>query len=327
MVRPETVYLTAVSRTGIESEAAQYDFQRLGSTHSNNNSTSIILRKDWSDTKPTGYEANAIRKNVSHLDTIRFQDLTLIVEQMMRSTSVPARLLKFDPEEDDDSGYSESLSLKAYKNGVSELIHLNPGQSTNWYGFHISLLKLDFQESLAHLEIATVGSLPVNRAAMLEAGNGTMRLRVKHNLLKIAISQQFADLESDENRISAVEYLNRQYKKSVETDNRWDLPYHYYVSSEGAIYEGRNAGYSSEAIGDFDPRGSLMINLLASDTQEKITSAQLKSVKKLINYLTEKYGIDSEELYLLDDLDSGVKVDPSSDLKNSGQLLIEMILQ
>lgn len=328
MVRPETVYLTAVSRTGIESEAAQYDFQPVSTSHSNNIHPSIILRSEWSDTKPSGYEANAIRRNISHLDTLRFQDMTLIVEQMMRSASVPGRLLKFDPGEDEDGdGYSESVSLRVYKNGVSELVHLNTGQSANWYGFHISLLKIDFQNLLTDLEMATVGSLPVNRAAMLEAGNGTMRYRVKHNLSKIAITQQVAEKQSPEEQFTTIEYLNKLYIQSVETDNRWDLPHHYYINSEGETYEGRNEGYSGEAIADFDPRGTLIINLLTSDSQENITSSQLNSIKDLINYVSEKHEIDGKEIYLLSDLDSGVSADPSSDLEYSGRSLIDLILQ
>lgn len=327
MVRPETVYLTAVSRTGIESEAAHFDFQRINTANSNNDLPSIILRENWSDTSPAGYEANAIRMNVSYRDTLRFQDLTLIVEQMMRSASVPARLLKFDPGEEDGNGYSETVSLKVYKNGVSELLHLNTGQSINWFGFQISLLNLNFQQSIADLEIATVGSLPINRAAVIEAGNGTMRLRVRHNPSKIAITQQVIEKDSLDNRLSTVEYLDTLYKKSVEADNRWDLPHHYYINSEGEIYEGRNAGYAAEAISDFDPRGYLMINLLILESQEEITSAQLKSIKELTNYLSGKYGMDREEIHLLRDLDSGVSLDPSSDLMKNGHSLIEKILQ
>lgn len=326
MVRPDIIYLTAVSRTGIESDAAHHDFQRSNASNSTNNS-SIILRKDWSNTKPTGFDANAIRVNVSHQDTLRFQDLTIIAEQMMRSISMPGRLLKFDPGEDEGDGYSESVTLKLYKNGVSELLYLSPGQSTNWYGFQISLLNIDFQQTLVDIEIATVGSLPVNRAAILESGNGTMRLRIKHNLSKIAIIQQVAEIENEEQHDSTAEYLDKLYRKSVETDNRWDLPHHYYINSAGEIYEGRNVGYSGETNSIFDPRGYLMINLLTSDSQENITTAQLKSIKELINYLNEKYGIDREELYLLNDLDSGVSADPNSDSSKNGQSIIEKIVQ
>ncbi len=326
MVRPETVYLTAVSRTGIESDAAQYDFQPETSAQSINNSPAIISREEWSDVKPTGYEANAIRINIAYQDTLRFQDLTLIVDQMMRSASVPGRLLKYDPGNDEEGdGYSESVSLKVFKNGVSEFLYLNPGQSMNWYGFHISLQKIDFQNSLADLEISTVGSLPVNRAAMLEAGNGTMRLRVRHIPSKIAITQQVTEFDSLKEQSTTIKFLNHLYKKSVETDNRWDLPHHYYINSEGEIYEGRNIDYSGEAITEFDPRGTLIINLLTSDSQENITTNHLKSIKDLINYISEKHGIDLEELYLLSDLDSGISADPTLDEKNSGQSLLEMI--
>lgn len=327
MVRPKTVFLTAVSRTGIESEPAQFEFQDTGTDSSDNNPPSIILREEWSDSKPAGQEANAIRRNISHGDTLRFQDLTLIAEQMMRSASLPGRLLKYDPGDDEGNGYSESFSIELYKNGVSELVHLNPGQSVNWYGFHISLLKIDFQNTVAHLEIATVGSLSVNRASMLETGNGTMRLRIQHKLSKIAITQQIVEMESQEDSISTEEFLNNLFIKSIETDNRWDLPHHYYINKEGEIYEGRNAGYSGEANYDFDPRGYLMINLLTSDSQDRLTTAQLNSTKDLIQYLSNKHGLDREELYLLNELDSDLSSNSTPGLNNNLQNLIESILQ
>lgn len=327
MVRPDTVYLTAVSRTGIESEPAQYNFQPAPNASSLADSSAVVEREEWSDIKPAGYEANAIRMNLSYQDTLRFQDLTLIVEQLMRSASVPARLLKFDPGDENGDGYSESVSLKVYKNGVSELLHLNPGHSVNWYGFHISALGIDFQNTAADIEIATVGSLPVNRASMLEAGNGTMRLRVKHNLSKIALTQQVTEKENSAEPLPTAEYLQQLYKRNVETENRWDLPYHYYINSKGEIYEGRNVVYAGDVNADFDPRGYLMINLLIQNAQENITSDQLNSLKDFMNHLSKKHGIDKEELYLLKNPDSERSTNLSSDLKNSGHTFNEIILQ
>ncbi len=328
MVRPDKVYLTAISRTGIESEAAQYDFRSDTDNPSTNNHSAIILREEWSDTKPSGYEANAIRRNIAYQDTLRFQNLTLIVEQMMRSISVPGRLLKYDPgNEEEGDGYSESITLRVHKNGVSELVHLNPGQSMNWYGYHISLQKIDFQRSLADLEIATVGSLPINRAALLEAGNGTMRLRVKHNPSKIAITQQVMEMEGPDEPVTTVEFLNRLYKKSVETDNRWDLPHHYYINSEGEIYEGRNAGYSAEANTEFDPRGTLIVNLLLSETQENISTTQLNSLRDLVNHISQKYGMNRKDLFLLRDLDSDITADSAKNFMKIEHSLIEKLLE
>lgn len=324
MIRPDSINLTAVNRTGIESDAAVYTFKKMSQINPNNNKPPIIPRNEWSDGKPSGYEANAIRINLGHRDTLRFQDLTLIVDQMMRSASLPGYLLKFDPGDQEGDGYSESATLRVHKQGVSELLYLNPGQSMNWYGYHISLLNIDFQKSLADLEIATVGSLPVNRAAILETGDGNMRLRVKHNLSKIALTHQFTEEKNSEGPVSTPEYLNRLHKKNIETENRWDIPHHFYIDSEGKIYEGRNTGYAGEAIADFDPRGYVLINLLIPDNQKKLTEHQLQSTKVLISYLSEIHELKEEELYLLSDLDSGVQIYNSSD---SGVSLIDLILQ
>lgn len=324
MTRPDSVYLTAVSRTGIESDAAVYNFQRINPFNPDDSKPPIILRSEWSDRRPTGYEANAIRIKMGHRDTLRFQDLTLIVDQMMRSASLPGYLLKFDPGEEEGDGYSESATLRVHKQGTSELLYLNPGQSINWYGYHISLLNIDFQKSLADLEIATVGSLPVNRAAILEMGDGNMRLRVKHNPSKIAITHHLTEQHGSEVLILTPEYLNRLLKNSIEIDNQWDLPHHFYIDPKGKIYEGRNTGYAGEAVADFDPRGYVLINLMMPDSGEHITADQQRSIQVLISYLNTMYQINEDDLHLLSELDRGVQ---KYTISGNGASLLDLIMK
>ena len=154
-----------------------------------------------------------------------------------------------------------------------------------------------------------------------------MRLRVKHNLSKIAITYQEMDSVITQEQISTKEYLNRLFEESVETDNRWDLPYHYYINSVGEIYEGRNVIYSGESITDFDPRGFVIICLLTSDSQEKSSIDQLKAKNDLIDYLTNTHGVDTDDITHLSNPDSGSQEDPDPGTENNGGSLIHQIVQ
>jgi hypothetical protein len=229
---------------------------------------------------------------------------------MMKMMAFPDRLLKIDfGEVQDGDDYSESVSIQLHKNGVTEKLPLQTGQSINWYGYHITLLSIDFGQQLAQFEIATAGSLPVNRAALLKAGGPENRLRITHAVNQIALHTQSINRD-DSTQPNSVNYLNELFEKETVTNNWWDLPYHFYIDKRGDIYEGRNRLYSGEAMGNFDPRGSIIIALIESgldEFQEGITADQLKALTTLTSKLIRQYDLTTNDIYSLSALDSGIK--------------------
>ncbi|MEX0945686.1 MAG: family 10 glycosylhydrolase [Balneolaceae bacterium] len=315
MIRPDTLYLSAINRAGIESVMSEFISKQERQVNNLMDRNVIIIRRsEWSEQNPRGYEANAIRIHVGNRDTLRFRDLTLIPVQMIKMMAFPDRLLKIDlGEVQDGDNYSESLSIQLHKNGVVEKRSLQTGQSINWYGYHITLLSIDFGQQLAQFELATTGSLPVNRAALLEAGGPENRLRVSHKVNQIVLhTTQAINRDDSTHQANSVNYLNELLERETTTNNWWDLPYHFYIDKQGDIYEGRNRLYSGEAMGHFDPRGSIIISLIETgldEFQEGITEAQLKALTTLTSKLIREYDLTTNDIYSLSALDNGIEND------------------
>lgn len=70
-----------------------------------------------------------------------------------------------------------------------------------------------------------------------------------------------------------------------------DVPYHFYIGSDGRIAEGR----SITAVGDtntgYDPAGYIQVVVEGNFETEKVTDAQQAALKSLLAWLTEKYNI------------------------------------
>jgi hypothetical protein len=263
-------------------------------------SDKLIPRNEWATSKPGGVEANAIRRNLTRNDTLRFQDLTLVVSQMMRTATVPGHLLKGHFGEEEEVVETESVYVKLYRNGVSESKSIKQGEAFNWYGYHIGLLDINFENRLAQFEIATVASLPVDRAAFLEIRSASNRLRVPHRINKITLHHTGSrePLRPDDDPVDA---LNGLHDWGVREQNWWDLPYHYLIDLEGNIYEGRNTAYAGETNTSYDPRGHLLISLIGNYNLQEPTPQQLESAAKLMAYSIQKYGLSKEEIYGHDD--------------------------
>ena len=301
MPRPEKFAISAVNRAGMEGPAVTVELD-LKEEHDTliDISDRLIPRNEWAASKPGGVEANAIRRNLTRNDTLRFQDLTLVVSQMMRTATVPGHLLKGQFDEEEEVVETESVYVKLYRNGVSESKSIQQGEAFNWYGYHIGLLNINFENRLAQFEIATVASLPVDRAAFLKTGNASNRLRVPHRINKITLHHTGSrePLRPEDDPIAA---LNGLYDWGAREQNWWDLPYHYLIDLDGNIYEGRNTAYAGETNTSYDPRGHLLISLIGNYNLQEPTPQQLESAAKLMAHSIQKYGLSKDVIYGHDD--------------------------
>ncbi|TPE46308.1 peptidoglycan recognition protein family protein [Pontibacter mangrovi] len=84
---------------------------------------------------------------------------------------------------------------------------------------------------------------------------------------------------------------------SGKTKPAWaDVPYHYYVDCNGAVAEGREAGFAGDSNTAYDPAGHLLIVVEGNFEEEALTQAQLKTLHKLIPAMAKKYGIPADKL-------------------------------
>lgn len=256
----------------------------------------MILRDEWGENIPGGVVANGIRRNILQKDTLRFHDLTIVFEGMVKSVPFPAHLLKAPetaPENQPEE--KETIILQLFKNGVSERMKIEKGDAFNWYGYHIGVIQSDFQSGMAQIELATVSSLSVSRAVLTNAGSANDRIRVPHNITQITLHHTGSAEPLTEDADPA-QLLRNLYKWGAEERNWWDVPYHYLIDLDGTIYEGRDERYAGDTNTTYDPRGHLLISVMGNYTLQEPTEAQLQAISDLMAYGLQKHGLSIDDI-------------------------------
>jgi uncharacterized lipoprotein YddW (UPF0748 family) len=298
MVRPDTIYVSAVNRLGFESEIIEV-YNKANHDAPSVTPPKIIKRNEWAETEPGGYEATAIRRNLSQGDTLQFRDLTIIVSRMIRAVIPPDYLFKAPvrgTDEDETQQETKSIRIELYRNGVSESKSIREGEAFNWYGYHIGLLDLNFENGLSQFEIATVASLPVDRAAMRETGPATNRLKVPHRINYITLHHTGSP-EPLTGADDPIQVLRGLYSWGAEEQNWWDVPYHYLIGLDGTIYEGRDVNFAGDTNTKYDPRGHLLISVMGNYNLQEPTDAQIESITGLMAYAIQKYDLSTEDIF------------------------------
>ena len=297
--RPSDIRISAVNRLGIQSKEVSVSMDNF--TDQKEDTTDVkppemVSRDEWGDQKPGGVEANGIRRNILQRDTLRFHDLTIVYEGMVKSVPFPAHLLKAPetaPEEQPEE--KETIILKLYKNGVSERVKIEKGDAFNWYGYHIGIIGSDFQSGMIQLEAATVASVSVARAALANVGGANNRIRVPHRIKKITLHHT-GSAEPLTKEMDPVKVLRNLYSWGAEDRNWWDVPYHYLIDLDGTIYEGRDARFAGDTNTTYDPRGHLLISVMGNYTLQQPTEAQLEAISDLMAFGLKKYGLTMKDI-------------------------------
>jgi uncharacterized lipoprotein YddW (UPF0748 family) len=301
MIRPEKIVVTAVNRIGLESTAGMTEFpssEKTGDISNDVGAISIVARDEWANSPPSGLHANAVRRNILPGDTLRFRDLTIIYVDALHSSAPPDFIIDAVlPQEDipDISVESTSANIRLYRNGVTETLSLQKMQSFNWYGFHIGILDISNENSLAQFEIATTTSLPVNRAAAQSTGNVSSRLRVPHRINRITLHHT-GSAEPLTTSSDPVQLLRDLLQWGITDRNWWDVPYHYLIDLDGTIYEGRNPAYAGDTNTTYDPRGHLLISVMGNYTLQEPNGAQMNAIAGIMARAIKKYDLTLEDI-------------------------------
>ncbi|TBW25829.1 exo-beta-N-acetylmuramidase NamZ domain-containing protein [Gramella sp. KN1008] len=79
---------------------------------------------------------------------------------------------------------------------------------------------------------------------------------------------------------------------SGKTKKAWaDVPYHFYISTNGKIAEGRDVNYQGDSNTDYDLKGHLLIVVEGNFNNEEVLPEQWNSLKQLVYHVSEKYSI------------------------------------
>jgi len=167
---------------------------------------------------------------------------------------------------------------------------IEKGDAFNWYGYHIGIIQSDFQSGMIQVEIATVSSLSVARAAYTRIGTANDRIRVPHRIKQITLHHTGSAEPLSEDK-DPKQVLNNLYTWGAEERNWWDVPYHYLIDLDGTIYEGRDARFAGDTNTTYDPRGHLLISVMGNYSLQEPTDAQLEAISGLMAFGMEKYGL------------------------------------
>lgn len=301
-ILPDSFSLFSMNQTGGTSSSVEYYFQKPA-PFPKFSDPAILPRSVWSEEPAAGIHAHAARLSGGVEDTLRFEDLSLTIHSLMRSMAFPDRLLKLDlGEVMDGDNYSELVSFSLRRGDVTETVSMQSGTAMNWYGYHISLLKTDFQREIAHFELATTGSLSVSRASQRVPGDHRQRFRIPHLVNRIVYIQTSLPPHTDQG--SGFKDRLRSYQEFSQNLNLFtDIPHHFYISPDGDIYEGRNPSIAGDTAGRMNPAGALLIWLpstLTSDESEAASEAALR----LTTNLMQHFDLDHSDLCMSDAAES-----------------------
>ncbi|MGF1574196.1 MAG: peptidoglycan recognition family protein [Sumerlaeia bacterium] len=80
-------------------------------------------------------------------------------------------------------------------------------------------------------------------------------------------------------------------------DKQWpDVPYHYLISPDGNIYEGRNTTYEPETNTNYDTSGTINIHLWGNFDNQRATLEQIASTVAITAYVCQRYNISPETI-------------------------------
>ena len=116
----------------------------------------------------------------------------------------------------------------------------------------------------------------------------------QHIPARITIHHEGTKLVNGED---AAKKIKRIQVWGMGPDRNWvDIPYHFLISPDGRIFEGRDVNTVGETNTEYDPTGHLLISCLGNLEEQEITVAQLNSLIKLIAYSCKKYSLSIETL-------------------------------
>lgn len=84
---------------------------------------------------------------------------------------------------------------------------------------------------------------------------------------------------------------------SGRTKPAWpDVPYHFYISTDGRIGEGRPLIYVGDTNTEYDPAGHLLVVVEGSFDTETVTPAQFGSLDRVVLWLAWEWGVPAERI-------------------------------
>lgn len=109
----------------------------------------------------------------------------------------------------------------------------------------------------------------------------------------------------------------RNLQRWGQNEKGWpDLPYHFLITPDGQIFEGRDWHYPPESNTEYDLNGVLNLCLFGNFEVEKVTTPQRQSLLTLLAYLQQRHDIPPEAVRSHREEAPGQTACPGRDLQN-----------
>ena len=100
-----------------------------------------------------------------------------------------------------------------------------------------------------------------------------------------------------EDKLRGLQAFSQREDKLADgrTKPAWpDIPYHYYISTDGRIGEGREWFYAGDTNTEYDPTGHLLIVVEGNFEIEKPLPAQMKSLREITLWAAHRWRVAPE---------------------------------
>lgn len=91
--------------------------------------------------------------------------------------------------------------------------------------------------------------------------------------------------------------MERSPLSDGRTKEAWaDIPYHFYISVDGRIGEGRELRYVGDSNTPYDPTGHALLVLEGNFNKDQVTEAQRQSLFQLTKAIAKRYHISADRI-------------------------------
>ena len=120
----------------------------------------------------------------------------------------------------------------------------------------------------------------------------------RHKPQFITIHHAGVEWKAGSDAYEKIRNLQSWGKKTVEDGGKdWpDLPYHYLISPDGAIFEGRPVEYEPETNTSYDVHGHIGIQLWGNFEEQRISPQQVEALVQLTAWLSQEYEIADAQI-------------------------------
>lgn len=120
----------------------------------------------------------------------------------------------------------------------------------------------------------------------------------KHTPKFITIHHAGVDWKAGNDPYEKIRNLQSWGKKTVEDGGKdWpDLPYHFLISPDGRIFEGRPIEYEPETNTNYDVHGHIGVQIWGNFQSQRISPSQVDSVVHLTAWLSQEYGVEDASI-------------------------------